>query len=144
VIFLPLLVLVPMLIVGIALVIPGPGWEPPIAAAVRKRAAYLVVGAAVLPVLLGLWLTDALRDGRVAHCLAPERLRGWLERRRYHLSMAEWDSRKQLGMALNHSERLVYDSPMEGWWALRDELWPDGWAHVIEDFWRDPEQGRQQ
>jgi hypothetical protein len=59
-IFLPLLVLVPMLIVGIALVIPGPGWEPPIAAAVRKRAAYLVVGAAVCHVLLGLWLTDAL------------------------------------------------------------------------------------
>ena len=125
--------------------IPGPGWRPPKAAAVRKRAAYLLVGAAVLPVLLVLWLTDALRDGRVARCLAPERLRGWLERRRYHLSMAEWDSRKQLGMAMHHSERLVYDGPMEeGWWALRDELWPDGWAHVIEDFWRDPEQGRQQ
>jgi hypothetical protein len=134
VIFLPLLVLVPMLIVGIALVIPGPGWEPPIAAAVRKRAAFLLVGAAVLPVLLGLWLTDAL---------TPERLRGWLERRRYHLSMAEWDSRKQLGMAMHHSERLVYDGPMEGWLALRNELWPDGWAHVIEEFWRDRE-GQQQ
>jgi hypothetical protein len=130
--------------------IPGPGWRPPKAAAVRKRAAFLLVGAAVLPVLLVLWLTDALRGERgaslrhrAAGCLTPERLRGWLERRHYHLSMAEWDSRKQLGMVLHHSERLVYEGPMEGWLALREELWPDGWAHVIEEFWRDRE-GQQQ
>lgn len=35
------------------------------------------------------------------------RLRGWLERRRYHLSLAEWDSRKQVGMELHHCENLA-------------------------------------
>jgi hypothetical protein len=147
----PALPLLGLLLLGIALVLYGHGWHPPKAAAVRKRAAYLLAGAAVLPVLLVLWLTDALRGERgaslrhrAAGCLTPERLRGWLERRHYHLSMAEWDSRKHIGMVLHHSERLVFDGPMAGWQALEDELWPGGgWTEVIEEFWRDQE-GQQQ
>jgi hypothetical protein len=78
-----------------------------------------------------------------AHCLtARDGLAAIRERRRYHLSRAEHDSRKRIGMPLGHLERLVYDSPMAGWQALKDELWPEGWAHIIEEHWRDQERGR--
>jgi hypothetical protein len=59
--------------------IPGPGWRPPQAAAVRKRAAFLLVGAAVCHVLLGLWLTDALRR-RKGSSLRGRSHRRWVGR----------------------------------------------------------------
>ncbi len=60
-------------------------------------------------------------------------LKGWRERRRYHLTMAEWDARKQVGMPLTHTERLAYDLADPEWWDdLEATTWPRGeWVQEI-------------
>jgi hypothetical protein len=75
-----------------------------------------------------------------------ERRQGRRERRRYGLSMAEWDCRKKIGMSLWHTERLAYHLPNPEWWDdLEDEIWPDGeWTDVIEEHWREAERRRGQ
>ena len=100
--------------------------------------ALLVWGSICLLVLL------CMGAGLATHFLllsAPSLLqhwRGWRERRRYHLTLAEWDSRKQIGMPLCHTERLAYELEDPEWWDELEELtWPHGeWLDEITGRWR--------
>lgn len=57
---------------------------------------------------------------------------------RRFLSVPERHSRKLLRVPPHHPERITYRVPHpERWQALSDQLWPDGWAHVIEESMRE-------
>jgi hypothetical protein len=115
-----------------------PGWAFPILAHINS--VVLVLGSTCL--LLMFAVGSALATGLLMLGPAPlrQRWKGWRERRRYGLSLAEWDSRKQIGMPLDHTERLAYDlDDPDMWDDLEAEIWPEGWIHIIEEHRREQE-----
>lgn len=113
-----------------------PSWLFPILAA--PPSALLVWGSICLLLLLSIGAGMATHFLLISIPSLLQRWREWRERRHYGLSMAEWDSRRQIGMPLCHTERLAYELEDPEWWDELEELiWPYGeWLDEITGRWR--------